>query len=637
MNQKFSRRAFVASAAAAAAGAALPLWPRTGFGALLPAERDTRTGLQPFGLQRVRLRPGAFRDALEVNRKYLMALDPDRLLHTFRLTAGIPSSVEPLGGWEAPDNELRGHYTGHHLSACALMGATLDDDAVRERGVQMVAELARCQKEHGNGYLSAFPEELFDRLRAGQPVWAPFYTLHKIMAGLLDTYSYSGSEQALEVLEGIARWTSGWTGPLSDAHMARVLEREYGGMNEVLYNLAAVTGRGQYRRLAHKFDQEIFFAPLAEERDELEGLHANTNIPKVIGAARRYELTGEERYRRIAEFFWHDVTTRRSYCTGGTSDDEGWHEADTLSKQLGGYTHECCCTYNMLKLTRHLFEWTADPRYSDFYERALFNGILGTEHPADGQKLYYVAMASGYWKLFGTPLNAFWCCTGTGAESFSKFGDSIYFHDDDGVFVNLFIASEVDWPEKGVTIVQDTNFPEDDTTTLTVRCKEPAKMSLRVRVPYWATRGGSVTLNGRKLDGFAAPSSYFVLDRTWHDGDQVKLTMPMSLHVCPTPDDPQVQAFMYGPLVLAGRLGTDGLTQANLRAEPTKPRTIPEYQSEPAPAPTLAAGSADPSSWIRPTQDAPLEFRTTGQAEDVTLVPFSRIMDERYAIYWKVT
>lgn len=627
MTLHLSRRSFVA------VSAALPLLPRLRLGNL-PDNAANLVRAHPFDLRQVKLGPGPFRDAMEVNRRYLMSLDPDRLLHNFRFTAGLPSDAEPLGGWEAPENELRGHFVGHYLSACALMGASLGDKEISVRGIALVAELAKCQQP--NGYLSAFPEEFFDRLRDGRGVWAPFYTLHKIMAGLLDTSTLSGSSQALDVLRGMARWTGSWTGPLSQSHMARVLEREYGGMNEVLYNLAAVTGRSQYQSLAHRFDQEIFFAPLAEGRDELDGLHANTNIPKVIGAARRYELAGEERYQNIAGYFWDTVTSRRAYCTGGTSDDEGWHDANALSKQLGGYTHECCCTYNMLKLTRHLFGWTADPAYADYYERALFNGVLGTQHPADGQKLYYVAMESGYWKLFGEPLHSFWCCSGTGAESHAKFGDSIYFHDDDGIWVNLFIASEVEWPEQGVTLVQETKFPEDDSTTFTVRCRKPVRMAVRVRVPYWATRGGSAELNGRTLEAFAAPSSYLVLDRTWRDGDEVKVTMPMGLHVCAMPDDPTVQAFMYGPLVLAGRLGTEGLTPETLRAEPTKPRAIPEYRSEPVAVAPLKAGGNDPSSWIKPVQGKPLEFRTTGQERDVTLIPFNRVLDERYGIYWRV-
>jgi hypothetical protein len=596
---------------------------------------ERRGVAQPFGIASVRLLPGPFLDATEVNRRYLLALDPDRLLHMFRITAGIPSNAAPLGGWEAPDNELRGHFVGHYLSACALMGASRGDAETRDRGVAIVAELAKCQKALGTGYLSAFPEELFDRLRAGRPVWAPFYTLHKIMAGLLDTYELSGDRQALDVLTGMARWTSAWTGPLGDEQMARILEREYGGMNETLYNLAAVTGQDSYIDLAHRFDHERIFDPLALGRDSLKGLHVNTTIPKIIGAARRFELTGEPRYHEVADYFWNEVTGRRAYCTGGTSNGENWNaEPGIISTELGPETEECCPTYNMLKLTRHVFQWTADPRAGDYYERALFNGILGTQHPADGDKLYYVPLASGYWKLFGTPLHDFWCCTGTGAESFSKLGDSIYFRDDAGVFVNLFIASTLTWAEKGIRITQNTRFPEEESTSLSFDCDRPTRMALRVRIPYWATRGGSASLNGRQLESFAAPSSYLVVDRTWRSGDTLRISLPMQLRVEATPDDPSVQAVMYGPLVLAGRLGTDGLTGATLRAPPTAPRTVPEFPPNSAvAAPVLKSRGSDVSEWVSRT--GPLEFRTRGQDRDVSLIPFYKILDERYAVYWK--
>ena len=626
------RRDFLAATAAAA----LPL---RRFGRVrLPDAASATLLARPFDLDRVRLGPGPFRDAMQVNRRFLVAQDPDRLLHMFRLTAGIPSSAEPLGGWEAPVNELRGHYTGHYLSAVALMSASQGDAELKARGDHLVTELAACQRALGNGYLSAFPEELFDRLRDGKPVWAPFYTLHKIMAGLLDMHTLAGSAPALEVLQGMTRWVARWTQPLGDEAMARVLEREYGGMNEMLYNLSARTGAGQdwLRDLAHRFDHERFFAPLALGRDELKGLHANTNIPKVIGAARRYELTGEPRYRHVAEYFWRQITTQRAYCTGGTSNGEGWNtEPGVLATELSGETQEDCTTYNMLKLTRHVFGWTADVACADYYERALFNGILGSQHPRDGEKLYYVSLASGLWKLFGTPFQDYWCCTGTMSEAFAKLGDSIYFQDDAGVYVNLFIASELDWRERGMRLVQETRFPEDDVTTLTVRAPRPVRFALRVRVPYWATSGGSARLNGRPLDGFAAPGGYFVLDRTWKDGDRLAVTLPMRLHVHAMPDDPTMQAVMYGPLVLVGRLGTDGLTPDVLRAAPTQPRTVPEYKRGPVAAPALVARGSGPESWIERT--GALEFRTTGQAQDVTLVPLHSIFDERYAVYWKVS
>ncbi|MFI5235992.1 MAG: beta-L-arabinofuranosidase domain-containing protein, partial [Gemmatimonadales bacterium] len=344
------RRDFLTSTAVAAT---IPLLPRISWRDRTSAGPPPR--VLPFDLARITLRPGPVRDAAEVNRRFLLAQDADRLLHTFRLTAGLPTTAEPLGGWEAPVNELRGHYTGHYLSACALMSAGLDDTELRQRGDHIVAELAVCQQKLGNGYLSAFPEEFFDRLRAGRPVWAPFYTLHKIMAGLLDMHLVGGNAQALDVLKGMARWTAGWVQPLGDFEMARVLEREFGGMNEVLYNLSTTTGEARWGELAHRFDHERIFAPLAAGRDELKGVHANTTIPKVIGAARRYELTGEPRYHDAAWYFWHEVTSRRAYCTGGTSNGEDWDtDPGVLSTALSEDTQEDCTTYNMQKLTRHL-------------------------------------------------------------------------------------------------------------------------------------------------------------------------------------------------------------------------------------------------------------------------------------------
>ncbi|HEX4618295.1 MAG TPA: beta-L-arabinofuranosidase domain-containing protein, partial [Steroidobacteraceae bacterium] len=309
-----------------ALAAAAPLLPRA-LRAALPGAAAQSPGfkVRPFDLSAVRLRAGAALDALDTNRRCLMGLDPDRLLHMFRLTAGLPSSAAPLGGWEAPDNELRGHFTGHYLSACALMSAQTGDAAVKERGVAVAGALAKCQAAIGSGYLSAFPAELFDRLRAGKPAWAPFYTLHKIMAGLFDTATLSADRGSLPTLLGLAAWVERWTEPLDESQMARVLEREYGGMNEVLYNLAALTADDRWGRLAQRFDRERIFAPLAAGRDELQGLHVNTTIPQIIGAARGYEVAGSPQLQAVATSFWHTVAERRCYCTGGTSNGESWN------------------------------------------------------------------------------------------------------------------------------------------------------------------------------------------------------------------------------------------------------------------------------------------------------------------------
>ncbi len=565
-----------------------------------------------------------------------MALDPDRLLHMFRVTAGLPSSAAPLGGWEAPANELRGHFTGHYLSACALLAAQTGDRAVRARGIEVAAELGKCQDAIGTGYLSAFPADLFDRLRVGQPAWAPFYTCHKIMAGLFDTATLSADRRSLATLERMAGWVERWVEPLDDAQMARVLEREYGGMNEVLYNLAAHTGAARWRRLARRFNRQRVFGPLAARRDELEGLHVNPTIPQIIGAARGYEVAGEPRLHDVADFFWHTVAERRCYCTGGTSNGESWNAPPgVLARELSGYTEESCVTYNMQKLTRHLYSWSADPRLGDYYERTYYNGILGMQHPADGDKLYYLPLAGGYWKLFGTPLEDFWCCTGSMAESFAKLGDSIFFHDHAGVYVNLFVPAELDWAERGVRLTLDTRFPEEETVRLRVRAARPARFALRMRVPYW-TAGATAELNGRPLAVAADPGSYLGIERTWKADDSVTLRLPMRLHLAPMPDDSSIQAVMFGPLVLAARLGTRGLTPENLRAPPTRPRTVPEYTTPAIAAPPLAVPSSDPARWLEPLPGRPLEFRTRGQKDELTLIPLNRIFDERYAVYFKV-
>ena len=635
MYGQFSRRDFVSLTTCAAVSSLLTRVAHAGP-AYRVVDHRVRLAVRPFNLQAVRLHPGPVLDALETNRRFLLALDPDRLLHMFRVTAGLPSTAAPLGGWEAPDNELRGHFTGHYMSACALLWAQTGDQTIRERGVHVASELARCQAAIGSGYVSAFPEELFDRLRAGQPAWAPFYTLHKIMAGLLDTATLSTDQAALDTLLKMANWVERWTAPLDAAQMAKVLEREFGGMNELLYNLAAVSGDSRWQSLAQRFDREHTFAPLAAQRDELQGLHVNTTIPQIIGAARGFEVTDSARQRQAAEFFWHTVAERRCYCTGGTSNGESWNTPPgALAHELSGYTEESCVTYNMQKLTRHVYCWTGDSHLADYYERTFYNGILGVQHPADGNKLYYLPLASGYWKLFGTPLHDFWCCTGSMAESFAKLGDSIYFHDDSGIYVNLFVPSELTWAERGVRLALDTRFPEEDTVRVTVLRARQSRFALHVRVPYW-TEGASVSLNGKPVPGSVRSGGYFKLERPWSEGDVLSVRLPMQLHAAPMPDDASVVAVMYGPLVLAARLGATGLTPDNLRAAPTLPRKVPEFVGEPIGVAPIVARSREPSSWLRPVAGRALEFSTVGQKNDLTLVPLNRIFDERYAVYFNM-
>lgn len=639
---QFSRRHFLTTAAAAAASSALfsrvsvampqdPVVDAKGAkvdGKLFNGEKIAWQS-RPFPMKQVRLGEGPCKVAMEADRQYLHSLPPDRLLHTFRINAGISSSAQPLGGWEAPDCELRGHYAGgHYLSACALMYASTGDEDLKKNATTVVAELGKCQAALKSGYLSAFPVEFFDRLRERQRVWAPFYTVHKIMAGLLDMYVYCDNEQALDMVQKMADWTAGYTGPLSYEHMQRVLGTEYGGMGEVLCNLYAVTGKEYYLEVAQRFDKRAFFDPLAAHRDELKGLHVNTHIPQVIAAARYYELTGETRYRDIAEYFWDEVVSERSYCTGGTSNGEGWtSDPGKLSKELSTNTTECCCAYNMMKLTRHLFGWSPDARYMDYYERLVFNHRLGTINPEDGTMMYYLPLASGYWKTFGKPFDALWCCTGTGSEEYAKLTDTIYFHDDDSLYVNQYIASELEWPEKKLRFKQETKFPEQQGAVITVLADSPAQLAINLRIPYWVQKG-SIKINGTALPAFSSPGSYLTLNRVWKSGDKIELSLPMGLHIDPMPDDPTVQAVMYGPLVLAGRF--DAVT---------KEMTYGDYEPKPGDQKKVADIVADagrPTAWIEPDAKQPLLFHTAGQDQSLTMVPLYQVIHERYAVYWKV-
>jgi DUF1680 family protein len=583
----------------------------------------------PFPIKNVRLQPGTFSEAAEANRRYLKTLPPDRLLHTFRLTAGLPSSAEPLGDWEKPDCELRGHFAGgHYLSACALAFASSGDEELKRNGDLIVAELAKCQAKHKNGYLSAFPQELFDRLRDGVGVWAPFYTIHKVMAGHLDMYTLAGNQQALDTVERMARWVRSWSDPLSEQQMQRVLLVEYGGMGEMLANLYGVTGKHEYLVLAQRFDKKGFFDPLAAHRDELKGLHVNTHVPQVIAAARLYELTGDRRYWNIADYFWDEVTSERSFCTGGTSNFELWRsDPGVLSTQLSAQTAEDCCVYNMMKLTRHLFAWSPQAQYMDYYERVLFNHRMGTIDPDTGTTVYYLPLGNGYSKIYAKPFDSFWCCNGTGAEEFAKLTDTIYFHDESSIFVNLYIASEMNWPEKGIRLTQQTSFPEEQGTTLLISAAKPVDVGLKLRVPYWA-KDGSVKINGRLVPAFADPSSYLVLRGPWKNGDRIELSLAMHLHAAPLPDQESLQAAMYGPIVLAARLEEEP-------REKWYRHFAAQEKQEPGPTLQFKGKLDDPASWLEPT-GGKLSFRGGSQNQAVTFVPLAIIVHERYAVYHEI-
>jgi DUF1680 family protein len=613
---------------------------------------------EPFPMAQVRLRPNSvYYDAQEWNRTYMARLEADRLLYTFRANSGLPvGAAKPLGGWEQPENgqrssELRGHFPGHFLSASALLYASTGDTAAKSKADYMVAELAKCQEKLGGQYLSAFPTTWWDRLEKGERVWAPFYTIHKIMAGMWDMYRLAGNKQALHVLEGMSAWADRWTASKSHEHMQRILTIEFGGIAETLYHLAAQTGNARWGQVGDRFQKRSFINPLALRRDELRGLHVNTHIPQVIAAARRYEISGDNRFHDVADYFFHEVSTARSYVTGGTSNAEAWLAPPrrlAAELKMSTNTAECCCAYNMLKLARTLYSWRPNSSYFDYYERLLLNHRIGTIRPNVGTTQYYLSLTPGVWKTFNTEDQTFWCCTGSGLEEYAKLNDSVYWRDHDGLYVNLFIPSELDWAEKGFALRQETGYPGSQNTTLTVIAARPDPLAMRLRIPGWLRSAPRVTINGKTLDASAAPGGYLTLNRVWKAGDRVEMDLPMHLRVEAMPDDSRLQAILYGPLVLAGDLGSDGLTEShivgpNLRVgapnvEQNGSPLAAVNRTPPVPdleIPTFRSAGADPSSWIKPT-DKPRVFRTTGQKKDVTLLPLNSLFDRRYSVYWEV-
>ena len=635
MPSPLSRRGFLAAAgvaavaavAGAATGDALQLTP--------PSRRPVMTGYAPDGsagaaaaypLSQVRLLDGPFRNNQLRNTSYLLFVDPDRLLHTFRLNYGLPSSARPCGGWESPHIEVRGHNSGHLMSALALTWASTGDRAALDKGRYLVRQLAALQARAGKagfnpGYLSAFPENFFDRLEAGHDVWSPYYMIHKYLAGFLDQYQLAGDELALEAAISLGDWVDWRSGRLSYAHMQQVLETEYGGLPEALANLYTITGEQRYLLAAERFYHARVLDPVGRGQDRLDGLHANTTVPKVISCLRLWEETGTDLYRRVAVNFWQMVARHHTYAIGGASNYEHFHQPGVIAGQLSNYTCENCVSYNMLKLTRLLhFHQQDRTDLADYYERALFNQMLGEQDPrsAHGFNIYYTGLSPGAFKqqplnyfphadpdVYATDYRDFTCDNATGMETQAKFADTIYSRDDRGIFVNLFIASELTCPDRGVTLRQVTSFPDEPVTRIEIMAGV-ALMTIRVRVPAWTAAAPAARLNGHPVHVTARAGGWLAVDRLWQPGDVLEVTLPMRLGLAATPDDRSVRAAAYGPIVLAGGYGTG------------KPATMPR----------LRAGSLTPAG-------TPLTFSATADGKDVTLHPVARTHHQHYNVYWK--
>jgi uncharacterized protein len=568
-----------------------------------------------FPLEQVKLLEGPFRHAQELDGAYLLSLDTERLVRNFRINAGLPTQAEPLGGWEAPDGELRGHFVGHYLSACAQMYAATGDQRYLDKGKAVLQALDECQQKLSGGYLSAFPETFIDRVEQRQRVWAPYYTLHKILAGLEDMYVYGHDDRALEMARKMGNWVIARNTRLTDDQMQAMLQTEQGGMNEALANLYGLTGDKTYLEISLRFNHQRVVGPLEAGEDRLTGLHANTQIPKFIGLARQYELTGDSKLSAGASNFWQTVVYHRSYVIGGNSDGETFTATNRLW-QMGPNTTETCNTYNMLKLTRHLFCWQPRAEYADYYERALCNHILASQNPATGMMCYYVPLRTGSRKNFNSPEHDFWCCTGTGVENHGKYGDSIYFHNENQLYVNQFIGSELDWKEEQLRLRQESRFPEEEQSRLTLHCTTPVDLEIKVRHPAWARRGFEVRVNGQQVEA-GEPGSYVAIQRRWIDGDQIEIKMPFELRLEGFAAKPERAAVLDGPLVLAASIDSKKPNRGIV---------------------------SEPGAWLgelRPVEQQTSTFTGTvfhvpgeEKAETLTLEPFYRIYQRSYEVYW---
>jgi DUF1680 family protein len=597
-----------------------------------------------FNLSDVKLLDSRFTENMERESAWILSIGANRLLHSFRINSGVYSGLEggydtvkKMAGWESLDCELRGHTMGHILSGLAFLYASTGKEVYRMKSDSLIKGLDEVQKTlNQGGYLSAYPQTFIDRVIAGKPVWAPWYTLHKVYAGLLDTYLYTGNQTALELAKNAGSWAYGKVSVLSSEQLDVMLKNEFGGVNETFYNLYSVTGNHEYLKLAEMFYHKRILDPLSRQEDNLKGLHANTLIPKITGEARAYELTGEEKFKTIATFFWQKVIDDHTYATGGNSDREGFFEPGTISNHLSGYTSESCNTYNMLKLTRHLFTWYADVKYADYYEQALYNHILGQQDPKTGMISYFLPSLPGSHKMYSTPDSSYWCCVGTGFENHAKYGEAIYYHDDKGIFVNLFIPSELTWKEKGVKVIQETKFPYEETTTLTINTEQTLSMPLYIRYPSWAISGADLKVNGKTIKVNQSAGSYITVDRKWKNGDKLTVTFPMKLRVIPMKDNPEIFALAYGPLVLSGLMGTEQFIKYAPYSNPWLHNDYYRYDYN-VPGniiKSIAIDQKNPEASVKPVEEQKLTWKT--EKEGVILKPLFDIHRERYVTYWNV-
>ena len=600
-------------------------------GKALAVGNDGNMKCQPFRMNQVRLLPSRFQENMKRDSAWMMSIPVNSLLQSFRNTSGAFSSkeggymtVKKLGGWESLDCDLRGHITWHLLSAYATLYAQTGSQAVKVKADSIVNGLAEVQQAYGRGgYLSAFTEGLIDRNIQGKSVWAPFYTLHKIVQGLIDQYQLTGNEKALEIAKGMGDWAYNKLKPLSEETRKKMIRNEFGGFNEAMYELYALTKDERYLWVARYFYHNEKIDPLKGGNPDLGTNHANTFIPKLLGEARNYELFGVKDSRKAAELLFWTLVNDHAFVTGELSDKEHLFKPSAQSKHLSGYDGENCCTFNLLKLADHLFSWNPSSKIADYYERALYNHILGQQDPESSMVCYFTPLQTGAYRLYSTRDSSFWCCVGSGFESHVKYSSSIYFHSEDQgsigqpiLYVNLFIPSKVDW--NGTSLVQETAFPQSSSTTFTIEGKSK-QFILRLRYPSWATKM-NIKVNGKKVKAVKGADGYVAISRLWKAGDKVEVQLGMQLREEATKDDASKVALVYGPIVMAGKL-------APVEHPFSDPKKYNDYYTFDFKIPSSVEEKAKYEG-LKSIKD----FKTKAGVE---LVPFYDAHHCRYVVYWQ--
>lgn len=606
--------------------------------------------LQSFHLSDVQLLDSPFKQAMYTDMQYMLEMDVDRLLAPYLREAGLEPKAESYTNWE--NTGLDGHIGGHYLSALAMMYAATGDERMKERMDYMIGELKRAQDQHDDGYLGGVPggrtmwEEIArGKIHAGSfslnKKWVPLYNIHKIYSGLRDAYLYGQSETAKEMLIKLTDWAVRLVSDLSEEQIQEMLRSEHGGLNEVFADVAVITGNKKYLELAHQFSHQSVLQPLLDHEDHLTGMHANTQIPKVIGYKRIADVEGNESWAEAARFFWETVVKNRSVTIGGNSVREHFNPVDDFSTMITSEQGpETCNTYNMLKLTKLLFLTDPKGEYMDYYERALYNHILSTQNPDHGGFVYFTPMRPGHYRVYSQPQTSFWCCVGSGLENHTKYGEMIYAHEEDKLYVNLFIPSKLTWEEKQVEVVQQTNFPDEETTQLTINPKKKQAFLLNLRYPSWVKEGElSITVNGKEIDIEAQPGAYVRIDRTWKKGDMVEMKMPMHTRVEQLPDGENFYTILHGPVVLAAK--TDTTDMQGLYADDSRGGHIAHGEKYPLrKMPVIISQPDGVVDQVKPVAGQPLTFTIENLKPEkyagLKLIPFFRLHESRYVIYWQV-